>query len=67
MVSSLGQNDRDNRDISAIWKGPWRVTDEVNEMDSIMRLRALDNEHESIHKQKMKGSAKFAFYVFPTT
>ena len=35
----------------------------------ITRLRALDNERESIHKQKMKGSTKFKFglHVFLTT
>ena len=30
MVSALGQNDRDKRDISAILKAPWRVTAELN-------------------------------------
>ena len=30
--SSLRQNDRDHRDISSIFEGPWRVTDELNEM-----------------------------------
>ena len=31
-ISSLRQNDRDHRDISSIFEGPWRVTDELNEM-----------------------------------
>jgi hypothetical protein len=32
MISSLRQNDRDNRDISSILEGPWRVTDELIKM-----------------------------------
>ena len=32
MISSLRQNGRDNRDISSILEGPWRVTDELIEM-----------------------------------
>ena len=31
-ISSPRQNDRDHRDISSIFEGPWRVTDELNEM-----------------------------------
>ena len=31
-ISSLRQNDRDHRDISSIFEGPWRVTDELNEI-----------------------------------
>ena len=32
MVSSLSQNDRDNRDFSSILEGLWCVTDELNEL-----------------------------------
>ena len=32
-----------------------------------MRPRALESERESVHRQKMKVSTKFARYVFPTT
>ena len=31
-IFSLRQNDRDHRDISSIFEGLWRVTDELNEM-----------------------------------
>jgi hypothetical protein len=32
MNSAHHENHRDNRDISAFWEGPWRVTAELNEM-----------------------------------
>jgi hypothetical protein len=38
MVSSLCQNDRDNRDISSILEGPWRVTDDLIKMVQYLQL-----------------------------
>ena len=32
MSSAHYENHHDNRDISAIWRAPWRVTAELNEM-----------------------------------
>ena len=43
MVSSLSQNDRDNRDFSSILEGPWRVTDELNELVQYAPLIQFDS------------------------
>ena len=42
-------------------------SDDTLVTQNVTRPRALKSERESVHKQKVKGSTKFARYVFPTT
>ena len=66
MVSSLSQNDRDNRDCSSILEGLWRVTDELNELVQYLTSKAQTTPDASFGPVMVVAAHRSSLGAFKT-